>query len=211
LRAAGASQYLIVGNGQSFFVADMNSAVIGGLTPGRTYSFTISAQGANGMVSSPSTAVVATTMSLPAGGQTVSNVTVSGSANSTTYTADFLVPYAFHRVYIWYTSQSNCAAQPGWPINYNGWDYVCATYMIEGSTLYRYAGTSSGLWSWTTVGQINVSVNKYTYTWTMGIGYTTAPTTNFVIQAEGYDPLTNVFSPCPTMGGGPDGNGRYCA
>jgi Spherulation-specific family 4 len=216
---AGASRYLIDVNGESLAVpATMTGATIGGLTPGgHPYSFTVSAQGANGSASSPSNAVTATTLSLP-GGKTVSNVSVSASASSTMYTANFLVPYAFHRVYVWYgDSLSNhgdgCEAlQSGWPVNYNSVSYVCTSYMIEGSTLFRYTGNFSGegyTWSWTPVGSVQVNVNGYTYTWTVPIGTSTAPTTNVVIQAEGYDPLTNIFVPC-NWPVGPDGNGRYC-
>lgn len=69
---------------------------------------------------------------------------------------------------------------PGWPIDFNQWDFVCATY-----------------------------------TWTLPIGTSSAPTDRFVLQAEGYNPLTALFSPCSDpvlgLGGGPDGNGRLRA
>jgi hypothetical protein len=212
---AGASQYLIDGNGQYGLIVpgSMTSATIGGLTPGgQTYTFTVRAQGADGSLSAPSNAVTATTLALPNGPRwdggvypaTIGNVTVSASANSTTYTADFFVPYAFHRVYIWTADPSllpPCSG-PDWPVNYTPSDYVCTTYMIEGNTLFQYSGPAANPepWSWTPVGTVQVNVSGYTTTWTVPLGTATAPTDHFLIQGQGYGPLTNIFGPCPQLG-----------
>lgn len=197
--------------------AGMNRVTIGNLAPGHSnYTFKVTAQGASGAESAASNTASASTLALP-NGKAVTNVTVSATAGSTTYKADLLTPYAFKRIYIWYSDQGcNWEVSPGWPVNYNQWNYVCATYMVEGTTLFKYSGkvddsTTNAPWAWTPVGTAPVEVNGYTHTWSVPIGTSTARTTNFVIQAEGYGPTTNIFEPCPTLGAGPDGNGRYCA
>ncbi|MFB7597103.1 spherulation-specific family 4 protein [Streptomyces sp. NPDC056160] len=213
---SGAAQYeLEVGSHVLKLPGTMTTATVGGLTPGgKAYGIAVSARAANGDASGYSAPVTVTTMSLP-GGKTVSGVSVSASASSTTYSADFLVPYSFHRLYVWSGDGTGCDA-PAWPINYNAWNFVCADYMVEGTTLYRYASTVyDGSWSWTPVATVPVTVSGYTYTWTLPLGTSTAATKNFVLQAEGYNTRTEIFSPCgvsaTALGGGPDGNGRYCA
>jgi hypothetical protein len=86
--------------------------------------------------------------------------------------------------------------------------------MIEGTTLFSYSGCFCGTnatWAWTPVASsIPVTVNGYTYTWTVPIGAATASTDHVVIQAEGYAPLTDVFVPCADLMSPVSGDGRYC-
>jgi hypothetical protein len=89
--------------------------------------------------------------------------------------------------------------------------------MVEGTTLYKYSGSISStssnvLWAWTSMGSVDVSQTAYTYKWTMPIRTSTADTSKFVIQTQGYGPAADVFKPCPDWGGGPDGvgSGQYC-
>ncbi|HEX7304938.1 spherulation-specific family 4 protein [Lentzea sp.] len=198
--------------------AGMNRVAVGNLQTGASnLAFQVTTQGGSGVESAVSNTVTASTPGLP-GGHTVTNVRISTSAGSTTYTADILVPYAFKRLYV-FSSDSGCddwKRNPGWPVNYNSWNYVCANYMVEGTTLFKYSGTvpdgtTNVPWSWTSVGSAPVSINGHTHTWTVPIGTSAIDTKNLVIQAEGYGPTTNVFTPCPIWGAGPEGNGRYCA
>jgi hypothetical protein len=197
--------------------AGMNRATIGNLASGHAnYTFKVTALGGSGAESAGSNSASASTPALP-NGKAVTNVKVTTAADSTTYRADILAPYAFKRIYIWYSDQEcDWATNPGWPLNYNQWNYVCATYMIEGTTLFKYSGkiddsTKNAPWEWTPVGTAPVDIKDYTHVWSVPIGTSTAKTGNFVIQTEGYGPSTNIFEPCPTLGSGPDGDGRYCA
>jgi hypothetical protein len=196
--------------------AGMNRVTIGNLASGANYTFKVTAQGASGAESAASNTASASIPALP-NGKAVTNVKVSATATSTTYQADVLTPYAFKRIYIWYSDQEcDWDTDPGWPVNYAQANYVCSTYMVEGEKLFKYTGkvddsTENAPWAWTPVGTAPVEVNGYTHTWSVPIGTSTAKTTNFVIQTEGYGPPTSIFEPCPALGGGPDGNGRYCA
>ncbi len=211
---ADATHYVVRVNGDIAAVLppSMHKTTLGGLEPGGTsYTLSVNAQNSNGQESAASNSVTVKTKSLP-GGRTVGNVKFKATADSTTVSADFYVPYSFRRIYIWPDDGWNHDTRlPCWPINYNQWGYVCAAYMLENNTLMAYTGTH-GEWSWSSpLGSATPTVDGYTYTWTLPIGNAKAPTNHLVIQAEGYGPRAEVFTPCPTTAGGPDGNGRYCA
>ncbi|KAL3479399.1 Spherulation-specific family 4-domain-containing protein [Aspergillus californicus] len=91
---------------------------------------------------------------------------------------------------------------PGWSVNFKIDEYVCTHYMVEGTTLYKYSGTllegsTAPPWSWTSMGSITLEITDYTYKWTLPIGTSIVDTSKFVIQAQGYNPLINVFQPDP--------------
>lgn len=181
--------------------AAMTEVTIGNLAPGTSNSFVVYAVGGGGSTSGGSNAVTAQTLALP-GGATVTNTTADAESASTTIQADILVPYAFVRVYIWDTIMCDLSSDPGWPINYADTLYVCTRYMIEGTTLYKYSGTlasgsTNAPWAWTAIDTAPVSVNGYTYTWTLPIGTSTIKTSCFVIQVQGYNPIGNDFVPDP--------------
>lgn len=74
--------------------------------------------------------------------------------------------------------------------------------MVEGTTLYKYSGTlpagsTAPPWAWSVVGPVTLDITAYTYKWTLPIGTLTTDTSKFVVQAQGYNPLTNAFSPKP--------------
>lgn len=181
----------------------MSQVTIGNLAPGSSsLVFSVESIGGDGSQSSASNSVTSNTLSLP-GGQTVVNVDVVPGATSTTYQADILVPYAFLRVYI--TDPDTHCSLPAWPINYNTGHHVCTHYMVEAETLYKYSGANltegetNWPWSWTQTGEwANVKIEQtgYTWKWTLPIGSATVDPNYYLIQAEGYGPLTNVFQPC---------------
>ncbi|HEY6797592.1 MAG TPA: spherulation-specific family 4 protein [Kineosporiaceae bacterium] len=218
--ATGAARYVVSVNDQAVATlpASMLQTTIGGLDPGgKTYRIDVTAQDADGNNSAPGGGISVTTLSLP-GGKPVTNVKVAIGATSTTYSADFLVPYSFHRVYVWGWDVASRPHpdNPCWPVNYNGGGYVCTDALVENSTYLTYAGTSSTApaWSWNPIAYTPPTVDGYTYTWTVPAGHANSSLhlDQFVIQGEGYAPLTNVFSPCPTYNGGPDNSLRdYCA
>ncbi|MFH8407625.1 spherulation-specific family 4 protein [Streptomyces sp. NPDC018019] len=209
---ADAARYVVRVNGEIVAVlpGSMHQATLGGLEPGGTsYTLSVNAQSAAGRESAASNSVTVKTESLP-GGRTVGNVKVAAGADSTTVSADFYVPYSFRRVYFWKDSSTEHDDSPCWPINTNQWGYVCAQYMMENNTLMSYTGTK-GEWSWSPMGSATPSVDGYTYSWKLPIGTSKTLADHVVIQAEGYGPRADVFTPCPAIAGGPDGKGRYCA
>jgi hypothetical protein len=105
----------------------MTSITIGGLTPGTTNSFHVSAVGGSGNVGASSPTVSVTTKALPAG-HAIANYNSSPGKSSTTYKADIVVPYAFIRLYLWDSIECDFDTNPGWPINFVVDDYVCTHY-----------------------------------------------------------------------------------
>ncbi len=180
----------------------MTEVTIGNLAPGSSNSFTVAAVGGGGAVSGLSNTVTVNNQALP-GGKTVVNYSAAPSAGSTTVKADILVPYAFVRLYIWDSLECDWDNDPGWPVNYDSADYVCAHYMVEGTTLFKYSGVTppgftNAPWSWTSIGTVPVDVTGYTYTWNLPIGTSTTDTSKFVVQTQGYGPSTNAFQPDPS-------------
>jgi hypothetical protein len=63
--------------------------------------------------------------------------------------------------------------------------------------------------SWNSLARVPAThTGKYTYSWTVPAGTSTAPVDSIMIQTEGYSPLTEVFKPCPGTLSGTD---LYCA
>ncbi|PVH73435.1 hypothetical protein DL98DRAFT_607326, partial [Cadophora sp. DSE1049] len=181
--------------------ADMKEVTIGGLAPGTSNTFTVTALGGNGKESGTSNSAMANTKSLP-DGKTVINYSSKPSSGSTTIKADVLVPYAFVRLYIWDGLDCDWEKDPGWPVNNKVDSYVCTHYMVEGEKLFQYTGTKppgveNAPWSWKEIGKVTVPVTGYTYTWTLPIGTSTTDTSRFVVQTQGYGPYGTAFSPDP--------------
>ncbi len=135
-------------------------------------------------------------------GHTIANYDSFLGTASTTYKADILVPYAFIRLYLCDSVECDIVDNPGWPVNFVVDDYVCTHYMVEGTELYKYSGmlpsrSTAAPWSWKSVGPITLVITGYTYTWTLPLGTSTTDTSKFVVQAQGYNPLINVFLPDP--------------
>lgn len=194
---------------------------VGMIAPGTSgLSFSVTALGGGNIESGHSNTASASTLPLPSGGNPITNVHAVAEAGFTTYTANILVPYSFVRVYITYwESTGTCDFQrfPAWPVNYNTFSFFyCGLFMVENGNLYRYSGDTSNYptgnipWAWTLVGSVPVDQHGYTYTWVVPAGSSTMDTTSFVIQTQGYGPAADVFSPCPSLGGGPTGS-NFCA
>jgi hypothetical protein len=180
----------------------MTSITIAGLQPGSTNVFRVSAIGGGGVEGSTSNEVTISTKALP-DGKAVGNQSVSPKGSTTTYKADIYVPYAFVRLFIWDAVECDFDENPGWTVNFKTDAYVCTHYMVEGTTLYKYTGTvpagsNAPPWVWTSMGTITLEIKDYTYTWTLPIGTSTTDTSKFVVQAQGYGPFINTFSPEPS-------------
>ncbi|KAL3428575.1 Spherulation-specific family 4-domain-containing protein, partial [Aspergillus tetrazonus] len=181
--------------------SSMTALTLGGLASGKSYTLHVAAVGGSGKLSVASNTVTVSTKSLP-GGNTISNYKAVPGTDSSTFTADILVPYAFIRLYLWDSVGCEFDTDPGWSVNFKVDEYVCTHYMVEGTTLYKYSGTlpdgsSAPPWAWTSMGAITLDVTGYTYKWTLPIGTSTIDTSKFVVQAQGYNPLINVFEPDP--------------
>jgi hypothetical protein len=181
--------------------SSMTKVTLGGLTSGASHDFKVNAVGGNGALGSPSDTVTITTKSLP-GGKTIANWESTPGDSSTTIEADILVPYAFVRLYIWDSVGCEFDTDPGWSVNFKTDDYVCAKYMVEGTTLYKYSGTlpegsTAPPWSWSSQGSVSLDITGYTYKWTLLLGTSAIDTSKFVVQAQGYNSLTNIFEPNP--------------
>ena len=177
----------------------MTQITLGGLTPGTSHDFHVSAVGGGGHLGSSSSTVTAVTDSLPSG-KTVTNWHSTPQEGSTTIKADILVPYAFVRLYLWDSVGCDFDTNPGWTVNFKIDKYVCTHYMIEGTSLYNYTGTvvqgsTTPPWAWTLMSAITLDITGYTYTWTLPIGTLTTDTSKFVIQTQGYNALGNFVEP----------------
>ncbi|MEW1720135.1 spherulation-specific family 4 protein [Streptomyces sp. NPDC093109] len=189
----GIARYYIVLNGNT--VASLpgrfHTTTIGGLNPGgNTYTLSVVAQNFYGTVAPTSNTVSAKTLTLT-GGKTVTNAKVTRSGGNITYSADFLVPYSFHRVYVSPTvTPASCwliaTDSPANPF--------CGTWVIENSTLLSYAGATSGQWSWNPVAYVPPTINGYTYSWTVKASDAAGSSDYVSFQGEGYGPLTNVYT-----------------
>lgn len=195
--------------------ASMTRVTIGGFEPdGTSHSFTVRGMAADGSLSSPASNTVSSgTKSLASKGKYITDVSFAGGTDVLRVQANVLVPYAFVRVYLW---TWDCYGDQGWgwPINYDLYDYVCTHFMVEGSNLYRYSGDiHSGIttipWAWTQIGEVQVDQIGYTYKWTIPGSNLKGIPANITIQAQGYSPRVDVFSPCPIAATEVSGD-RYC-
>lgn len=154
--------------------------------------------------------VVAATKPLP-DGKAIVNVRVSASAISTVYEADVLLPFSFVRIFITGNGASCSRDTASYKVNTPKW-FVCAFYMVEGATLYKYNAMhkdSSGTWPWDWKATIKFdgddmnierTQNEPHFTWHIPLGKsnTKIDVTQFITQGEGFSPKTTVFQlrPC---------------
>jgi hypothetical protein len=188
----------------------MSRIRIGNLRGWNALTFTVRAVAKDGIPSDPSPSQSIRLKHLPES-KPVMNIKHTRTTDSLIYEADVYLPYGFIRIYITDPSKS-CSLhkktpEPAWPINHAA-GFACAHYMIEGKTLYRYTGAIPANidlypWSWTPItsrDNVQVERNGYHYRWVVKrnlIEKITLDTSKYVIQAEGYNLIANVFSPCP--------------
>lgn len=182
--------------------SSMKKVTLGGLAPGASHSFKVSAVGGGGSEGTFSDVVTVKTEALPKG-RTVANWKSTPGTDSTVIKADVLVPYAFVRIYIWDSVGCDFHENPGWSVNFLVDKYVCTHYMVEDTFLYKYTGTlpegsTAPPWSWEMIGEVKVDIKDYTYTWTLPIGTSTTDTSKYLIQTQGYNEADNFLEPDPT-------------
>ncbi|MGH8490922.1 MAG: spherulation-specific family 4 protein [Gammaproteobacteria bacterium] len=177
--------YDVYANGSKILTlpSSTNKVRVGGLAPASTTTFTVQARAVSGKTSAPSNDVTVTTLPLP-GGLSLTEPTATRTPTEITYSANFLLPFAFHRVFIATGDASHACFSTGSVPQY------CADYVIENSKLLRYTGTG-GDWTWEKVRAVVPVVDGYNYTWTISPGDIGSPSDEgTVFNAEGYAPLT---------------------
>jgi len=156
------------------------SVTVGKLAPGASYQFSLVAIDATGDSSRPSGIVGVTTPMLPGG--TIGQFTVSQTPDQLTYGAEFLVPFAFRRVFLKTDDPGNVCWSTG------SEPQLCADYVIENERLLRYAGNGVD-WEWTVVRDVQPSVAGAMFTWSIlpaDVGG--ANVVDAVFNANGYAP-----------------------
>lgn len=165
--------------------ASTNSATVIGLSPGTTTSFTVKARDGEGNHSAASDAANVTTTA--SGGQLIANPGGTYTATSVTYSADYVLPFAFRRVFI--DSDNNPAtgyATASTPV-------IGADHVIENGTMLRFTGTAQNDWSWVVVRAVTPILSGPTTTWqiqTSDLGTNPSTTQKVAYQGDGFAPFT---------------------
>jgi hypothetical protein len=157
------------------------SVTVGKLAPGATYEFSVILVDATGDMSKPSTTLAVTTPTLPPGG-TIANVAVVDGPDAITASADFVVPFAFRRVFIATNNPNHtCWATGSEP-------QLCADFVIENNRLLQYAGSGTD-WEWTVVRDAEPVIAGTNYSWSIAHADVGAPPIEaFAFNANGYAP-----------------------
>ena len=177
------SSYVILENGREILRLPgwVTSVTVGGLAPGSTYSFSVFGIDASGDRTDESDSLSVTTAPLP-DGLSITHTVVSETPEQFSYSAEFLVPFAFRRVFIATGNQANVCWSTGSD------PQICSDYLIENERLLRYTG-SGGNWDWSIVGDVVPTVEGNTYTWAISPADIGSPATAAaVFNANGYAP-----------------------
>ncbi|MEO6122954.1 MAG: spherulation-specific family 4 protein [Ilumatobacteraceae bacterium] len=179
------ADYVVLKNGVEVLrlPGDTATVIIGGLAPNASYTFSVYGIDASGDPTQSSTAVLVTTAALP-DGQTIVNTSVVESPDQISFSADFLVPFAFRRVFI----ATGDPALPCWSTG--SIPQICADYLLENERLLRYTG-SGGEWDWAVVRDASRIATGTTSTWIIRRTDIGSPMTSVaVFNANGYAPNT---------------------
>ncbi|QIW96307.1 hypothetical protein AMS68_001825 [Peltaster fructicola] len=202
----------------------MTSVTVGMLKPGTSgYGFKVTSLSDGGNESPPSNVVSADTTPLP-GGRNLVNMKQSANGTYDLLEVDILIPAAFERIFI--CTPDGRTPAIGWGVRWSDTLTRWCPFMVEGQNWYKKIG-NNGDWSWDLVQTGTPGIDGYHRTWGVPPGTRASlkdpsipgslltpniPSTaeaTWIIQTEGYSPLTNVFVPCPGVGASDD-PGRYC-
>ena len=171
------------------------SVTVGALAPGSTYAFSVYSIDASGDRTADSETIQVTTQVLSNGG-TIGATDIVESPERFVYSADFLVPVAFRRVFIATANPAN----PCWSTGST--PQICADYVIENERLLRYTGTGFD-WDWALVSDAPPAVAGTVYSWAISPADIGSPVTAVaVFNANGYAPNSycGVNFVCTTSG-----------
>jgi chitodextrinase len=159
----------------------VTSVTVGGLAPDSTYNFTVLSIDTTGESSGESAVLPVTTAPLP-GGVTIGVTSITETPDLFTYSAEFLVPVAFRRVFI---STAN-PADPCWATGSD--PQICSDYMIENERLLKYTGNGTNF-DWALVADAVPTVVGDVYTWSIAPASLGSPVTAAaVFNSNGYAP-----------------------
>ncbi len=179
----GIASYVVEQNGREILRLPgwVTSVTVGGLAPGSTYSMSVHSIDESGDRTGDSDVLAVTTPSLP-NGETIGQTSVTATPDQYTFTGDFLVPFAFRRVFMATGNTANsCWATGSDP-------QICADYLVENARLLRYTGSGQS-WDWQVVSDLVPSVNGNTYSWVVPAADIGSPASLVaVFNANGYAP-----------------------
>jgi len=182
------SHYQVFQNGSSIGTVYDNSMDVTGLGLNTAYAFKVKAIDAAGNVSGFSTQFNVTTPAAAAA--PILNGAACFTTTSAAYHADYVDPFAYHRVFI--DADNNGAT------GYNmGAPYLTgADYMIENATLYAYVGPG---WSWSQVSGVaplTSAAHGVHYLWQVPTSAFASPATTqkVLFQASSPDAYSSVLT-----------------
>lgn len=165
--------------------AGTTSARVLALQPSSTTAFTVKARDTEGNSSLASGTANVTTTALP-GGQAIANPTGSYLTSTVSYSADYLLPFAFRRVFI--DSDNNAST------GYHTFSSpsIGADYVIEGSTLLRHVGATDA-YTFDVVKSVPPNVSGNTITWQILVSDLGSPgaTQKVTFQGDGFAQSTH--------------------
>ncbi|HEX3088576.1 MAG TPA: spherulation-specific family 4 protein [Ilumatobacteraceae bacterium] len=174
---------LVLQNGREILrlPGEVTSVTVGGLAPGSTYDFSVVTVDETGERSVESTPLSVTTIALPSSA-TIGQTSITETPDQFAYSAEFLVPVAFRRVFI----ATGNPADPCWSTGSD--PQICADYMIENERLLKYTG-DGGNFDWAAIRDVVPTVDGVAYTWTISPADIGSPTTaTAVFNSNGYAP-----------------------
>ncbi len=181
----GISSYVVLQNGHEILRLPgwVTSVTVGGLAPASTYSFSVFSIDDSGDRTDDSEGVTVMTPVLP-DGTMIAHTSITETPEQFVYSAEFLVPFAFRRVFIATGNPANTCWSTGSD------PQICSDYLIENERLLRYTG-SGDKWDWAIVSDVVPTVDGITYTWVISPADIGAPATAVaVFNANGYAPNT---------------------
>jgi chitodextrinase len=177
------AETIIVQNGREILrlPGGVTTVTVGGLAPGSAYNFSVVTVDATGERSVESPVLVVATIPLPSSA-TIGETSITETPDQIAYSADFLVPVAFRRVFI-------ATANPADPCWSTGSDpQICSDYMIENERLLKYTGDGQNF-DWAVVREVVPTIAGTMYTWLISPADIGSPaTSNAVFNSNGYAP-----------------------
>ncbi|MGZ4761491.1 MAG: spherulation-specific family 4 protein [Ilumatobacteraceae bacterium] len=178
--------YIVLQNGREILrlPSTVTDVTVGGLAPDSTYAFSVLSIDRSGDRTGESPTTTVTTPALP-NGQTIGQHSVVQSPDAFSFSAEFLVPFAFRRVFI----STGATGAMCWPTSTD--PSICADYLLENERLYHYSGVGTD-WDWTIVKDVVPQLTDSTYTWTIAPIDIGSPASVLVVfNASGYAPNSN--------------------
>lgn len=182
-RRPGVDSFVVLQNGREIFRLpdDVSAVTVGGLAPDSTYVFSVLSIDESGDRTAETPPLSVTTPPLP-NGLTIGGYSITETPDADSFSAEFLVPFAFRRVFL----STGALGATCWPTGSE--PSVCSDYLLENERLYKYAGTGSD-WEWTIVKDVIPSLTGLTYTWTIAPADIGSPANmQAVFNASGYAP-----------------------